>query len=173
LPADHAIETLNDHAQNHSQQPFFMYMEARKTFLLASTILLSLSSTTAVAADRHTAYNDPAEAGRDFQVQGEYIGEIQTDEGEVVWGGQIVARGDGKFVGVGYRGGLPAAGWDGSETVSAEGETKDGVLVHDDVEVPRATPSCIEEESPELGPVHLQNHGNPVSFRNIWLVEKK
>ena len=48
-----------------------------------------------------------------------------------------------------------------------------GVLVHDDVEVPRATTSCIEPESPRPGPVHLQNHGNPVRFRNIWLVEKK
>jgi hypothetical protein len=326
--------------------------------------MLALCNAAAAAADRHTAYMDPAEAGPDFEVQGEYIGEIQTDEGKVAWGAQIVSRGDGKFVGVGYRGGLPGAGWDKSETVSAEGETKggvttfvhddgrqgiikdgtitiqdadgkqvgtlrkvdrksptlgakppsdavvlfdgtspdafnpsirrtpkhqlmtddgllregidskrkfqsftihlefrtpfmpyakgqgrgnsgfyaqgryevqildsfglesrsgdcggiysvappnvnmclpplswqtydvdftaaefdpsgkkvrnarmtvrhNGVLVHDDIEVPRATPSCIEEESPGPGPIHLQNHGNPVRFRNIWLVKKK
>lgn len=45
-----------------------------------------------------------------------------------------------------------------------------GVAVHDDFEVERKT-GAGKKESPELFPIRLQNHGNPVRFRNIWLVE--
>jgi hypothetical protein len=48
-----------------------------------------------------------------------------------------------------------------------------GVLVQDHVEVPRATAAAGRKEGPEPGPIQLQNHGNPVFFRNIWIVEKK
>lgn len=48
-----------------------------------------------------------------------------------------------------------------------------GVLVQDHVEVPRATNSAGAKEGPEPGPIQLQNHGNPVFYRNIWIVEKK
>lgn len=46
------------------------------------------------------------------------------------------------------------------------------VLVQDHVEVPEPTPGAGLKETPEPGPILLQNHGNPVYFRNIWLVEK-
>jgi hypothetical protein len=48
-----------------------------------------------------------------------------------------------------------------------------GVLIHDHVEVPKATPAAGLPEGPEPGPIQLQNHGNPVVFRNIWVVEKE
>jgi hypothetical protein len=48
-----------------------------------------------------------------------------------------------------------------------------GVLIHDRVEVPKATGSAGLKEGAELGPIQLQNHGNPVVYRNIWLVERK
>ena len=48
-----------------------------------------------------------------------------------------------------------------------------GVLIHENVELPHATVASIVKEGPEPGPIHLQNHGNPVRFRNIWVVEKK
>ena len=48
-----------------------------------------------------------------------------------------------------------------------------GVLVQDHVEVPHTTTAAGTKEGPEPGPIQLQNHGNPVFYRNIWIVEKK
>jgi len=47
-----------------------------------------------------------------------------------------------------------------------------GGVVHDDVALPKTTTSAPLSESPEPGPLHLQNHGNPVRYRNIWLVRR-
>lgn len=51
-----------------------------------------------------------------------------------------------------------------------------GVLVHEDLELSKnfttSAPISSTLASPE-GPVHLQNHKNPVVFRNIWLIEGK
>ncbi len=48
-----------------------------------------------------------------------------------------------------------------------------GVVIHDNVELPRATRAAPVKEGPEPGPIYLQDHGNPVRFRNIWVVEKR
>jgi len=47
-----------------------------------------------------------------------------------------------------------------------------GVLVQKDVEVPGPTRAAIQKESPASGPLYLQDHGHPVRFRNIWIVEQ-
>lgn len=47
-----------------------------------------------------------------------------------------------------------------------------GVVVQDDVECTHKTTAARKKEGPEPGPVYLQNHGNPVRYRNIWVVEK-
>ncbi len=48
-----------------------------------------------------------------------------------------------------------------------------GVVIHDDQELPggRNTTAAPVKAGPEPGPVFLQNHGNPVRYRNIWVVE--
>ena len=47
-----------------------------------------------------------------------------------------------------------------------------GVLVQDDIELTQSTTASPLKEGPEPGPVFLQDHGNPVYYRNIWVVEK-
>lgn len=46
-----------------------------------------------------------------------------------------------------------------------------GVVIHDDLELPHETPGCKKEGPENLG-VFFQNHGNPVAFRNIWVIKK-
>jgi hypothetical protein len=63
---------------------------------------------------------------------------------------------------------------DGKKTKPATLTVKhNGVLIHDRVEVSGETTSAGRKEGAELGPIQLQNHGNPVFYRNIWFVEKK
>ncbi|NDC53970.1 MAG: DUF1080 domain-containing protein [Planctomycetia bacterium] len=47
-----------------------------------------------------------------------------------------------------------------------------GILVHDDVEVPAVTRGGPRKEEGPTGPLYLQNHGNPVRYRTIWVVPK-
>ncbi len=48
-----------------------------------------------------------------------------------------------------------------------------GVAVQQDVELPGSTRAAPQQEGPEAGPVYLQDHGNPVRFRNIWLLPRQ
>lgn len=48
-----------------------------------------------------------------------------------------------------------------------------GVLVHENVELDHATTAAPVAEGADPGPVFLQDHGNPVRYRNIWVLEKK
>lgn len=44
-----------------------------------------------------------------------------------------------------------------------------GTLIHDDVEIEGKT-GAGQDESPEPGPLLLQDHGNPIEFRNVWVL---
>ena len=44
-----------------------------------------------------------------------------------------------------------------------------GVIIHDELELPKRTTASPLKEGPEPGFVYLQNHGNPVRYRNIWV----
>jgi hypothetical protein len=45
-----------------------------------------------------------------------------------------------------------------------------GVVIHDDVALPHGTGAGKKRGEVEAGPIVLQDHNNPVRFRNIWLV---
>lgn len=46
-----------------------------------------------------------------------------------------------------------------------------GVKIHDDVELPKSTGSGKEDDR-VLEPIRLQDHSNPVRYRNIWVVDR-
>ena len=47
-----------------------------------------------------------------------------------------------------------------------------GVLIHDKTVCDHATTAAPMKEGPEPGPIYFQDHGNPVRFRNVWVVPK-
>ena len=42
-----------------------------------------------------------------------------------------------------------------------------GILIHDDLELPGTTPGGLDREMRAMGPILLQFHGDPVRYRNI------
>ena len=62
---------------------------------------------------------------------------------------------------------------DGKKTKDATLTVKhNGVLIHDKAPVNSATTSAGLKEGPTPGPIQLQDHGNPIFYRNIWWVAK-
>jgi hypothetical protein len=60
----------------------------------------------------------------------------------------------------------------GKKTKNARVTIKhNGVTIHDNLELTHGTPGR-DPEGPGPGAIFLQDHGNPVVFRNIWVVEK-
>lgn len=65
-------------------------------------------------------------------------------------------------------------GADGKKTTNAKLTVlHNGVQIHKDIELTKATTAAPVAEGAEPGPIYIQDHGNPIRFRNIWLVEKK
>jgi hypothetical protein len=66
-----------------------------------------------------------------------------------------------------------AARWgeDGKKTADARFTVyHNGVAVQNDYAIPRKT-GAGKKEAPTKLPIHFQNHGNPVRFRNLWIVK--
>jgi hypothetical protein len=100
----------------------------RNAMFLSALVMVPSAVLPAAAAQRPRAvFTDPDKAGPDFAVQGEYVGKVKTEKGEMDCGAQVIALGNGRFRSVGYYGGLPGAGWNGKDKPVAEGQTRDGV----------------------------------------------
>lgn len=65
-----------------------------------------------------------------------------------------------------------AAKWEGDKKVRNARITvkHNGVIIHNDLELPRHTPGR-KQEAPGPEALFLQDHGNPVVYRNIWAVK--
>jgi len=86
------------------------------TFFLRATVVLALFSA-AVCAQ---TVNDPAQAGPDYLVQGEYRGTLADG---AALGCQVMALGRGSFRAHFLAGGLPGDGWDASPPTIIDGTT--------------------------------------------------
>ena len=62
---------------------------------------------------------------------------------------------------------------DGKKVKNARITTRhNGILIHDDFELDKGTGAGGGRPEKEKGQIHLQGHGNPVRFQNIWLGER-
>ncbi len=46
-----------------------------------------------------------------------------------------------------------------------------GITIHDQLSLPKPTGGALDNDVTKAGGIYLQDHGNPVQYRNIWLVE--
>ncbi len=61
----------------------------------------------------------------------------------------------------------------GTKTANAKVTVRhNGFVIHDNVELPGPTGGARLKEETGRGPIFLQNHGNPVRYRNIWVLKK-
>jgi hypothetical protein len=106
-----------------------------KRWVALSCVLLLAGAVSYVPAEDkkpERVFTDPAKAGRDFALQGEYEGEITLNRGKSKLCAQIIAEGDGKFAIHLLHGGLPGDGWDGKSMTTLKADTKDSVTLIND-----------------------------------------
>jgi hypothetical protein len=88
--------------------------------------------TLVTAGPDEPALAEADKAGPDFAIQGEYQGQVEIDGQPTSVGAQAIARGNGRFRLVGFRGGLPGQGWSrGDEAIEVDGTLRDGAATFD------------------------------------------
>jgi type 1 glutamine amidotransferase len=67
----------------------------------------------------------------------------------------------------------PRFGPDGAKTENARLTVwQNGILIHDDVELSGPTGGALDAVEAAAGPLLLQDHGNPVRYRNVWVLPR-
>jgi hypothetical protein len=136
--------------------------------LVSGILTVVFAVATGLGADKFPSFTDAKSAGLEFDLQGEYVGEVQQENEKQKIGVQVIALGAGKFRALGFIGGLPGDGWsrggeirmsdgqlDGSVVRFMEGETvaelKSGVITvtHNGNQV--AELAKVLRQSPTLG----------------------
>ena len=139
-------------------------------FPLVLLLCVSASLAESRAADKSLpTFTNPVDAGPDYKVQGEYVGELTIDGQARKVGMQVIALGDGKFDAEGYPGGLPGEGWDQSagrrhrsgemkgDVAVLKGERRTGTIANSVITIGDADSTKIgelkkvERKSPTLG----------------------
>lgn len=108
-----------------------MPQPSRRGALLAPVLLSCLLFPTDAFSQnlrRRLAYTDPKTVDADFAYQGEYLGAFVEDGRGRQVGLQVVAQGDGSFLGVEYAGGLPGTGWDRRHKHRMTARIRDGIV---------------------------------------------
>lgn len=117
------------------------------------SLIISLYCLPLIAQDKKQAILDPADAGADFDIQGEYAGMV----GDLKIGIQVIADGDGKFRSMGYIGGLPGDGFDGTEEKKLPGT---GVMDGDVCVLTPSNPDHAARGEIKAGNLTLFNNEN-------------
>lgn len=100
-----------------------------------AALLLATLVASSVPGDEGDAIVDPDKVGFDYEIQGEYVGDVGTGDDKHRWGAQVIALGNDKFQLEGFFGGLPGDGWsrgDKQETLelAKEGDGASGANDH-------------------------------------------
>lgn len=131
-----------------------------------SAIAVALVLSAAMAQAKGPTYSDPAEVDADFAIQGEYTGELQTDDGAKKIGVQVIALGGGKFQAVGYSGGLPGDGWIKEKPPErVDAEAKAGVVTfvgkYADGTINDGVMTVVDKEGKSLGQIQRVMRKSP------------
>ena len=96
-----------------------------KPFIRVVLVAAVACTATTFAQDENApkkAYLDADAAGQPFVIQGEYSGEIKTDDGSLKLGVQVIAQGKDELSFAAYLGGLPGDGWNGEAVIRGTGK---------------------------------------------------
>lgn len=135
-------------------------------FLLCLNVAPAFSADPPKDKNKRT-FLDGQEAGLDYALQGEWAGAIRVPSwGYLFCGLQVVARGEGQFEAVLYRGGLPGAGWDLTNKLKIKGKANEQKIVwledHNlKIAVTAWTTTVFDSYGNRAGMLYKQNRVSP------------